>query len=197
MFVTHNKHKASEIEAVFPTQHDLIHLHHLKFTDPIPETGATLEENALMKAAHLYELSGYDCFADDTGLEVEALDGRPGVYSARFAGEQASDAENVNMLLSELEGNANRRARFRTVIALISNKKEHFFEGTVNGTIIHEPKGEGGFGYDPVFIPEGYDRTFAQMSSNEKNYISHRGMAVQKLIRHINLMEVRRLRFWF
>ncbi len=197
LFVTHNKNKIKEIEAVFPTQHDLIHLHHLKFTDPIPETGETLEENALLKAAHLHELSGYDCFADDTGLEVDALDGRPGVYSARYAGEEATDAENVAKLLEELNGQENRQARFRTIIALIVNNQEHFFEGMVRGTISKTPRGNSGFGYDPVFVPEGSDKTFAEMDRTEKNRISHRGEAVGKLIRHINLMEVRRLRFWF
>ena len=197
LFVTHNQNKLKEIGKMFPSQHELISLKEISYHDEIPETGKTLEENALQKATTVYELVGYDCFADDTGLEVEALGGEPGVYSARYAGDNASDQDNVSKLLKAMEGEENRRACFRTVIALLINKQEHFFEGRVDGYIAKAPSGEQGFGYDPVFIPEGWDKTFAEMGLAEKNRISHRGKALNDLVRYINMMEVKSLRFWF
>ena len=182
---------------MFPPQHELISLNEIGFKEEIPETGTTLEENALQKAATIYQHEGHPAFADDTGLEVDALDGKPGVHTARFAGEDATDQENVRKLLNDLQREENRKARFRTVIALIMNNKEELFEGTVEGTIAHEPSGDKGFGYDPVFIPEGYDRTFAEMTLEEKNQLSHRSRAFNKFLRHINMGEVKSMRFWF
>jgi len=149
--------------------------------DDIPETSNTIEGNALQKARFIFEKFGVGCFADDTGLEVDVLDGRPGVFSARYAGEGCSYNDNVVKLLGELQGLQNRNARFRTVIALISNGKEHLFEGIINGHITDRPLGKAGFGYDPVFVPEGYDQTFAEMTFGLKNRISHRAIAVEKL----------------
>ena len=151
-------------------------------TEEIPETQPTIEGNALQKARYVYEHTGLNCFADDTGLEVEALNGAPGVYSARYAGEHVSYADNNVLLLKNLAGCENRKARFRTVIALIVDGKEYLFEGRVEGAIATEPHGEGGFGYDPLFVPEGSQLTFAEMSSEAKNKISHRGRAVAKLV---------------
>lgn len=160
----------------------LKNLHDLKLKEEIPETGETLEENSGIKAQFLYKNFGVDCFADDTGLEVEVLQGAPGVRSARYAGEPKDDSRNVELLLKNLNGEFNRKARFRTVITLILSGLEYQFEGIVQGTITEERSGSGGFGYDPVFVPSGYDRTFAEMSSDEKNRISHRGIAIKKLV---------------
>lgn len=157
----------------------------LKMRDEIPETGATLEENSRIKARYLYREYGINCFADDTGLEVVALNGAPGVLSARYAGEPKSDPRNVSLLLSNLENETNREARFRTVITLIINGEEHQFEGKVSGVIIADKRGNNGFGYDPVFKPDGHQNTFAEMTSEEKNRISHRGIAVRKLVDYL------------
>ena len=149
--------------------------------EEIPETGSTLEENARLKARYVWETYNVDCFADDTGLEVESLDGAPGVYSARYAGPQKNPADNMALLLSELKGKSNRRARFRTVICLIQGGREQLFEGVVHGEIIESARGSEGFGYDPIFVPEGSTKTFAEMTMEEKNTMSHRGRAIASL----------------
>lgn len=182
VFATHNAHKVSEVQAVLGSEYQLVTATEAGITEEIPETQPTIEGNALQKARYVYEHTGLNCFADDTGLEVEALNGAPGVYSARYAGEHVSYADNNVLLLKNLAGCENRKARFRTVIALIVDGKEYLFEGRVEGTIVTEPHGEGGFGYDPLFVPEGSQLTFAEMSSEAKNKISHRGRAVAKLV---------------
>lgn len=153
----------------------------LGINEDIPEDQQTLEGNALQKARFLYDRTGESCFADDTGLEVDALNGAPGVYSARYAGEAKNSLDNMALLLKNMSGKQNRKARFRTVIALILDGKEYLFEGVVKGTIAEEPRGTAGFGYDPLFVPDGYSTTFAEMDSEAKNAISHRGRAVEKL----------------
>ena len=182
VFATHNAHKVSEVQAVLGSEYQWVTATEAGITEEIPETQPTIEGNALQKARYVYEHTGLNCFADDTGLEVEALNGAPGVYSARYAGEHVSYADNNVLLLKNLAGCENRKARFRTVIALIVDGKEYLFEGRVEGTIATEPHGEGGFGYDPLFVPEGSQLTFAEMSSEAKNKISHRGRAVAKLV---------------
>ena len=182
VFATHNAHKVSEVQAVLGSEYQLVTATEAGITEEIPETQPTIEGNALQKARYVYEHTGLNCFADDTGLEVEALNGAPGVYSARYAGEHVSYDDNNVLLLKNLAGCENRKARFRTVIALIVDGKEYLFEGRVEGTIATEPHGEGGFGYDPLFVPEGSQLTFAEMSSEAKNKISHRGRAVAKLV---------------
>lgn len=182
VFATHNAHKVSEVQAVLGSEYQLVTATEAGITEEIPEAQPTIEGNALQKARYVYEHTGLNCFADDTGLEVEALNGAPGVYSARYAGEHVSYADNNVLLLKNLAGCENRKARFRTVIALIVDGKEYLFEGRVEGAIATEPHGEGGFGYDPLFVPEGSQLTFAEMSSEAKNKISHRGRAVAKLV---------------
>ncbi len=182
IFATNNPHKLKEIKEILGDGFDIVSLKELGFSGDIPETGKTLLENASQKSHFIYDKYGGDCFADDTGLEVDALNGEPGVYSARYAGENCSYSDNVNKLLKEMEGKSDRRARFKTVISLILDDKEYFFEGTVEGKITEQPRGDSGFGYDPVFMPEGYNITFAEMSPEEKNKISHRGKAVKKLV---------------
>lgn len=182
VFATNNAHKLSEVRAVLGNGYELVTLKDVGITEDIPETGATLDENASLKARYVYERTGLDCFADDTGLEVEALDGAPGVHSARYATDGHDFKANNRKLLSELSGTDNRRARFRTVISLIRDGIEQQVEGTVEGRIATEESGCEGFGYDPLFIPDGYDVTFAEMSADEKNAISHRGRAVAKLV---------------
>ena len=186
VFATNNKNKLAEIREIFGGRYNVLSLSDINCHDDIPETSATIEGNAMQKARWIKEKYGYDCFADDTGLEVEALDGRPGVYSARYAGEDCNSERNIDKLLSELEGQTDRRARFRTVIALIEGNKETEFEGRIDGVITTERHGEGGFGYDKVFRPDGFDITFAQMNAHEKNSISHRGKATQLLIEYLN-----------
>ena len=181
VFATNNVHKLKEVAAIVGNQIELLSLKDIGCYDDIPETADTLEGNALQKARYVYERYRTDCFADDTGLEVEALGGAPGVYSARYAGEGHNSEENIRKLLHELEGKDNRKARFRTVFALIINGKEHLFEGTVKGEIVNHKRGIAGFGYDPVFVPEGYAKTFAEMGDELKNKISHRAQAVGKL----------------
>jgi len=189
VFATHNTHKLREVRAMLPDGLKLVGLTDLGRTDPLPETSDTLEGNALQKARYVKEHYGYDCFADDTGLEVDALHGAPGVYSARYAGEDCDSAANVRKLLAALDGVANRRARFRTVIAFVTDGgQEHLFEGEVGGHIATEEHGAGGFGYDPIFTPDGYDRTFAQLSADEKNAISHRGRAVRRFVDFLSKM---------
>lgn len=182
VFATNNAHKLEEVSNMLNGKIELLSLKDIHCTDDIPETGTTLEENAWQKAQYIRQHYQLDCFADDTGLEVEALNGEPGVYSARYAGGAGHDSvANMKKLLTKMEGVENRKARFRTVIALIKDGKTYEFEGIVNGTITTEPHGEGGFGYDPVFVPEGYEQTFAQLGE-VKNTISHRARAVQKLV---------------
>ena len=181
VFATNNAHKIAEVKAVLGEGYELVTLKEVGITEDILETGATLDENASLKARYVYNRTGLDCFADDTGLEVEALNGAPGVHSARYATDGHDFKANNRKLLHELQGADNRRARFRTVISLIRGGVEQHVEGIVEGTIAREESGAEGFGYDPLFIPTGYDRTFAEMSAEEKNAISHRGRAVAKL----------------
>ncbi|MBE6203297.1 MAG: RdgB/HAM1 family non-canonical purine NTP pyrophosphatase [Rikenellaceae bacterium] len=183
VFATNNAHKLSEVRAVLGEGFELVTLREVGITEDIPETGATLDENASQKAHYVYERTGLDCFADDTGLEVEELNGAPGVRSARYATEGHDFAANNRKLLHELEGKTNRRARFRTVISLIRGGVEQQVEGIVEGRIATEEAGCGGFGYDPLFVPDGHTVTFAEMSADEKNAISHRGRAVAELVK--------------
>lgn len=181
VFATNNLHKLEEVRDILGGSFRIASLKEIGCTDDIPETADTLEGNALQKARYVKDKFGYDCFADDTGLEVEALGGAPGVFSARYAGPGHDSEANMRKLLKELEGKMNRQAQFRTVIALLLEGREYTFEGIVRGTILTERRGTAGFGYDPVFVPEGYAETFAEMGSEEKNRISHRARAVQKL----------------
>ncbi len=185
VFATNNRHKLEEVSEVLKGHLEILSLKEINCFDDIPETADTLEGNALLKAEHIYNNYGYDCFADDTGLEVEALDGRPGVYSARYGGEDQNSARNIEKLLYELQGKENRRARFRTVVALIEAGKVNYFEGKIEGRIIDTPKGTTGFGYDPVFVPDGYSQTFAELGSELKNKISHRALAIHALIKYL------------
>ena len=181
VFATNNPHKLEEVRAILGSDVEVLSLRDIGCAADIPETADTLEGNALLKARFVASRYGVDCFADDTGLEVAALDGAPGVYSARFAGPGCTPADNVRKLLGLMQEADDRSARFRTVVALIRGGKEYCFEGMVGGTIARTPAGCGGFGYDPVFVPEGYDRTFAELPPAEKNRISHRARAVAKL----------------
>jgi XTP/dITP diphosphohydrolase len=181
VFASGNDNKVAEVEFKMGGSIKLRGLKSIGCTEDIPETGDTLEENAIMKARYVWENFGVSCFADDTGLEVESLQGAPGVLSARYAGPQRNTRDNMALLLSNLSDKSNRRARFRTVICLIDNGVEHLFEGIVNGTIIEQGRGEEGFGYDPIFLPDGSDKTFAEMSMEEKNDLSHRGRAIAAL----------------
>ena len=182
IFATNNAHKLGEVQALLGDAFSLVTLRACGITEDIPETAPTLEGNALQKARYVYERTGKSCFADDTGLEVDALGGAPGVRSARYATDGHDFEANKRLLLHNLEAESNRKANFRTVIALILDGEEFLFEGRVDGSITRTPSGNGGFGYDPLFIPEGYDVTFADMSADEKNAISHRGRAVAKLV---------------
>jgi len=181
VFATNNAHKLSEVRAIAGARFSIISLKELGCFDEIPETGDTLKENALQKAKYIHNKFQCNCFADDTGLEIEALDGRPGVYSARYAGEHCSFQDNIQKVLCELYGIANRKACFKTVIALILDGNNYFFEGAIEGEIIENEKGTKGFGYDPIFRPLSYDKTFAEMTEAEKNSISHRALATKKL----------------
>ncbi len=181
VFATNNKHKLEEVSAILGPEFELVTPAGCGITEDIPETQPTLEGNALQKARYIHERTGLDCFADDTGLEVAALGGDPGVRSARYAGDRHDFDENTSLLLKNLEGAPDRSARFRTVIALILDGREYLFDGTVNGRIIPEYRGTGGFGYDPVFIPDGSGETFAEMNPAQKNAVSHRARAVEKL----------------
>lgn len=182
VFATNNAHKLSEVQAVLGDRFRLVTLAECGITEEIPEDAPTLEGNALQKARYVHERTGADCFADDTGLEVDALDGAPGVHSARYATDGHDFAANNRLLLRNLAGAADRRAHFRTVIALILDGREYLFEGRVDGRIAESEAGCGGFGYDPLFVPEGFDKTFAEMGADEKNAISHRGRAVRRLV---------------
>ncbi len=182
VFASNNKNKIQEIQALVPNTIQIVSLEEIGCTEDIPETADTIEGNAILKANYVTEKYGYDCFADDTGLEVEALNGAPGVYSARYAGEQKDANDNMDKLLSELKDKSNRKANFKTVIALNLNGKQNLFTGIINGKIIKEKMGTNGFGYDPIFVADGYEKTFAELSMEEKSTISHRGIAVKELI---------------
>ncbi len=179
VFATNNAHKLEEIAAILGEKIKLLSLKDIECTADIPETANTLEGNATQKAEYIYQQYGLDCFADDTGLEVEALDGAPGVFSARYAGEGHNSEDNMQKLLQNLQGVTNRKAQFRTVICLIWDGKKYLFEGICKGEIIEEKRGNAGFGYDPIFVPEGYDQTFAELGNDIKNSISHRAKAVE------------------
>jgi XTP/dITP diphosphohydrolase len=182
VFASNNKNKIKEIQQILPQSITILSLEDIGCHEEIPETSTTIEGNAILKANYVTEKYGYDCFADDTGLEVEALNGEPGVYSARYAGEQRSSEDNLNKLLNVLTGENNRKAHFKTVIALNSKGKQHLFTGIAAGKITLHKSGKEGFGYDPIFQPNGYQQTFAEMESALKNKISHRAIATQQLI---------------
>ena len=181
VFATGNHNKLKEIKSAI-NSFEIIGLKDLGITDEIPETGNTLKKNALQKAKYIYNKTGLDCFSDDTGLEIEALNYRPGVYSAMYAGADCNAENNILKVLQELDEYTNRKAQFKTVIALILQGKEYFFDGVVSGVILKEKSGKDGFGYDPIFRPIGYEESFAEMTIDQKNEISHRGMAVKKLL---------------
>lgn len=182
VFATNNKNKLYEIQHLLKDCVDILSLADIGFDEDIEETENTLEGNALLKAHAVYDKTGYDVFADDTGLEIDALDGKPGVYSARYAGSACDSQANMRKVLDDMRDEENRNAAFRTVIALILNGKEHVFEGQVSGQILKAQQGDQGFGYDPIFQPNGYTETFAQLPLSVKNRISHRGLAVRKLV---------------
>lgn len=182
VFATHNQGKLKEVQQITGNTYQLLSLTDIGFTDDIPEPYPTLWENALEKARTIYRSFGLNCFAEDTGLEIDALNGEPGVFTARYAGEHKSPDDNINLVLQKLQNISNRSARFRTVFALILNGQEYLFEGIANGTITQQRQGEGGFGYDPVFMPDGYTQTFAQLPAAVKNSISHRAKAMNLLL---------------
>ena len=185
VFVTNNKHKLKEISAIIGDKISILSLSDIGCNDEIEENADTIEGNASLKSRYIWDKTGRNCFADDTGLLIDALNGRPGVKSARYAGDDCIPENNIRKVLKELEGIGERKARFKTVISLIIDGREIQFEGIVEGTIIQEKRGTDGFGYDPVFLPDGYDQTFAEMEADEKNRISHRGRASQKLIDYL------------
>jgi XTP/dITP diphosphohydrolase len=185
LFATNNAHKLREIREITGNALSIRSLNETVFSGEIPETQETLEGNARQKARYIYEQTGLNCFADDTGLEIDALDGRPGVYSARYAGEGCSFGDNIRKVLAELEGIENRAARFRCAVCLILDNREYIFEGKVEGSILNERRGADGFGYDPVFLPDGESMTFAEMPAYLKNGISHRGRAIGKMLRFL------------
>ncbi len=182
VFASNNAHKLEEVRSKLPKEFTVLSLKDVLGDVDIPETGTTLDENASIKSRYVFEHTGKNCFSDDTGLEIDALNGEPGVYSARYAGENCSFQDNMNKVLKNLEGVENRKACFRTSISLILDGKEYFFEGRVDGELLTEESGKAGFGYDPIFRPNGFKETFAEMSMEQKNQISHRGLAVQKLV---------------
>jgi XTP/dITP diphosphohydrolase len=190
VFATNNANKIKEIQSMLPESIEIISLESIGCFEEIPETADTIEENAIMKANYVTEKYGYDCFADDTGLEVDALNGEPGVFSARYAGEQRSAEDNMTLLLSNLEDKANRKAQFKTVITLNLKGKQHLFTGIARGEITLERSGNQGFGYDPIFRPENYQETFAQLPLETKNKISHRGKATIELIAFLNIHQI-------
>lgn len=190
VFATANQNKVKEIQALIPDSIRLLGLSDIQCLEEIPETQPTVEGNAAQKAFYVFEKYHHNCFADDTGLEVEALDNRPGVMSARYAGDAKNASDNMDKLLAELKNETNRTARFKTIISLVINGEETLFEGVVEGTILKEKRGEKGFGYDPIFLPHGSDRSFAEMELAEKNKISHRALAVNKLVAYLNKVEL-------
>jgi len=185
-FATNNAHKLAEVRQLAGSRLNILSLHDIGFNTPIPEDFETFQENALQKARTVFQASGIPCFADDSGLEAAALGGQPGVHSARYAGDQASDEENLDLFIRNMQGKQNRNAQFRCVMAMVlSAAADHIFEGTVPGNILYEKRGIGGFGYDPVFVPKGYEKTFSEMTEQEKNAISHRNIAFQKLLTYL------------
>lgn len=192
VFATHNEHKLNEVQRMLPKEITLLTLDEIGCFEDIPETSNTIEGNAIQKALYIKEKYGYDTFADDTGLEVAVLDNAPGVYSARYAGEAKDNEANIDLLLANMKDKQERQAQFKTIFALCLGEDLHTFEGIVRGEITHERKGEGGFGYDAVFLPEGYANTFAQMSADQKNSISHRGRALQKLSAFLREVEIKK-----
>lgn len=186
VFATHNKNKLKEVQALLPDTFELISLDEIGCHTEIPETAETIDENAALKAKYVKDVYNLDCFADDTGLEVDSLNGEPGVFSARYAGEEKNDEENIQKLLKELEGKENRNAQFKTVIALNLNDRQYLFPGICKGTITREKRGAGGFGYDAVFQPNGSEKTFAEMDLEEKSAVSHRGIAFRDLINFLS-----------
>ncbi len=182
VFASNNKNKIIEIQSILPDTIKILSLEEIGCFEDIPETADTIEGNAILKANHVTEKYGYNCFADDSGLEVDALDGAPGVFSARYAGDQKNDDDNINKLLTQLSAEKNRKANFKTVIALNLDAQQYLFKGIANGTITDHKKGSNGFGYDPIFQPDGFDKTFAEISLEEKSAISHRAKAVKELI---------------
>jgi XTP/dITP diphosphohydrolase len=191
VFATNNKHKVEEIKSILKGNIELLTLQDAGINREIPEPFDTLEDNARAKSTAIYELTGSDCFSEDTGLEVDALNGEPGVHSARYAGANSSADANIDKLLLNLQDKADRGARFRTVISLLIDGKETQFEGLCNGRILEGRQGNGGFGYDPVFIPNGSEKSFAEMSGKEKNYYSHRARAVEKLVAFLDDMALK------
>ncbi|MCX6297251.1 MAG: non-canonical purine NTP diphosphatase [Bacteroidetes bacterium] len=188
VFATANQNKANEIQSLIPPSIEILSLNDIDCMEEIPETQPTIEGNASQKAFYVFEKYHKNCFADDTGLEIEALDGKPGVLSARYAAESRDANENMDKVLSEMSGLKNRKARFKTVISLVIDGKEIQFEGIVNGQILKEKKGSQGFGYDPIFLPDGFNISFAEMNLSEKNKISHRALAVNKLVEYLNTL---------
>jgi XTP/dITP diphosphohydrolase len=186
VFATNNAHKLQEVSAKIDGQIKLLSLDDIGCFDDIAETGLTFRENAAIKSRYIHNKYKLDCFGDDSGLEIDALNGEPGVYSARYAGDHGNHAANIDKVLKGLQDQTNRKARFRTVISLIWNGEEHFFEGAIEGSIRHESSGSEGFGYDPIFQPDGYNVTFAEMSLDEKNRISHRAKAIEKLVEFLS-----------
>jgi XTP/dITP diphosphohydrolase len=191
IFASQNKNKIREISSLMPEGIVLKGLDEIIFKEELPETGNTLEANALQKARFVFEKTGKACFADDTGLEVNALDGRPGVYSARYAGEEKNADANMNKILLEMKNVSNRQAKFRTVIAFVEGEKEYLFEGIVAGKISEVKRGEKGFGYDPIFIPDGFSKSFAEMELDEKNKMSHRARAIEKFLKFLGIYSMK------
>ena len=185
VFASNNKNKIAEIQALVPNSIEILSLKDIGCLEDIPETADTIEGNALLKANYVFEKYGYNCFADDSGLEIDSLNGAPGVFSARFAGEQKNDSDNIQKVLTELQSVENRDAQFKTVIALNLNQRQKLFTGIIKGTITTYPKGDNGFGYDPIFQPNNYKITFAEMNQKEKSAISHRGQAVAQLLTYL------------
>ena len=190
VFATHNEHKLEEVAALLSPTFQVVGLNDIGCTEEIDETEETLEGNAFLKASYVFKKYGMNCFSDDTGLEVTALDGAPGVYSARYAGEGRDSNDNMDKLLASLENKSDRTAQFRTVIALIINGERYQFDGVVKGHIAKVKRGTNGFGYDPIFVPEGYDKAFAELGNEVKNQISHRARAIQKLIEFLSSHEI-------
>lgn len=190
VFASNNKNKIAEIQQLIGDKFEIVSLQDIGCTEDIPETAETIEGNAILKARYVYDKYGLSCFADDTGLEIDALQGEPGVYSARYAGEQKNADDNMNLVLQKLANQSTRKAQFKTVIALNLNNEQYLFEGIVKGEIILEKRGSEGFGYDPIFIPENEIRTFAEMSMEEKARMSHRGRAVEKLIDFLKTIQI-------
>ncbi|MCK4407191.1 MAG: non-canonical purine NTP diphosphatase [Bacteroidales bacterium] len=186
IFATNNQHKLEEVSHLIKDNYKILSLKDINCFEEIPETSDTIKGNASQKSHYIFDKFGIDCFADDTGLEIEVLDGRPGVYSARYAGEEHNFEKNMNKVLAEMRELTNRKARFKTVISLIINGEEIFFKGIINGVILNEKRGKKGFGYDPIFQPIGYNLTFAEMPLEEKNKISHRAIAVRYLVNYLN-----------